>query len=213
MRLAPDTVGFLSYSDGVHDDVNKVVWNLLAWNPDTPVREILIEYARFFFAPSVAETAADGILALEKNWIGAVRDNGGIDATLALWKGLEKQAPALEKNWRWQMCLVRAVYDAYTRHRLIYETALEEEANAKLAEAPSRGSEAAIAERRCRLAPNANQPGPSRPPQANRRTVRRFVSLDRPTDEHVAIQGERGGARVYPRFRGISAQQSLVAGG
>ena len=121
---APETAGFISYSDGVHDDVNKVVWNVLAWDSDTPLREILIEYARFFFAPEVAETAADGIFALERNWIGSLRDNGGVDATLALWNGLEKQAPALEGNWRWQMCLVRAVYDAYTRHRLIFESAL-----------------------------------------------------------------------------------------
>jgi hypothetical protein len=142
---APGTIGFLSYSDGVHDDVNKIVWNILAWNPETAVREILTEYARFFFEPKVAATAADGILALEKNWTGAVRDNGGIDATLILWDGLEKQAPDLEGNWRWQMCLVRAVYDAYTRHRLIDESALEEQANAKLAEAPTKGSQAAMA--------------------------------------------------------------------
>ena len=108
------------------------------------MRDILVEYARFFFAPDVAEAAADGILALEKNWIGSLRDNGGVEATLALWEGLEKRAPRLEGNWRWQMCLVRAVYDAYTRHRLIYESALEEEANAKLAEAPARGSRAAM---------------------------------------------------------------------
>jgi hypothetical protein len=142
---APYTSGFLSYSDGVHDDVNKILWNVLAWNSDTTPREILIEYARFFFAPEVAETAADGMLALERNWIGSLRDNGSVDATLALWTGLEKQAPALEGNWRWQMCLVRAVYDAYTRHRLIYESALEEEANAKLADATTKGSQAAMA--------------------------------------------------------------------
>ncbi len=64
--FAPYTAGFLSYSDGVHDDVNKVLWNVLAWNPDTPPRDILIEYARFFFAPEVAETAADGILRAGK---------------------------------------------------------------------------------------------------------------------------------------------------
>jgi hypothetical protein len=142
---ARDTAGFISYSDGVHDDVNKVLWNVLAWDSDTPPREILIEYARFFFAPEIAETAADGILALERNWIGSLRDNGGVDATLALWNGLEKQAPALDGNWRWQMCLVRAVYDAYTRHRLIYESALADEANAKLAQAPTQGSLAAMA--------------------------------------------------------------------
>jgi hypothetical protein len=83
-------------------------------------------------------------MALEKNWIGPLRDNGGVEATLSLWEGLERRAPRLEGNWRWQMCLVRAVYDAYTRQRLIYESALEEEANARLAGAEARGSESAM---------------------------------------------------------------------
>jgi len=142
--LAPFTAGFLSYSDGVHDDVNKVIWSGLAWDPSTPVRDLLVEYARVFFAPEVDELAADAILALEKNWIGPLRDNGGVEATLALWEGLDERSPRLGANWRWQMCLVRAVYDAYTRRRLIRESALEEEANARLAEAPSRGSNAAM---------------------------------------------------------------------
>ncbi len=142
--LAPFTVGFLSYSDGVHDDVNKVVWNGLAWDPETPVREILIEYSRFFFSSEIAESAADGILALEKNWIGSLRDNGGVEATLAFWEELEARSPQLEKNWRWQMCLVRAVYDAYTRQRLIAESALEDEANLALAGAPERGAQEAM---------------------------------------------------------------------
>ena len=142
--FAPFTAGFLSYSDGVHDDVNKVLWSRLAWDPDTPVREILIEYARFFFAPDVAESAADGILALERDWIGPLRDNGGVEATLALWEGLERRAPHLDANWRWQMCQLRVVYDAYTRHRLIHESALEDRANAELAGAEARGSGAAM---------------------------------------------------------------------
>ncbi|WP_074311673.1 hypothetical protein [Singulisphaera sp. GP187] len=142
--MAPLTVGFLSYSDGVHDDVNKIIWSTLAWDPETPVRAILIEYARFFFAPEIAELAADGILALEQNWIGSLRDNGGVEGTRTLWEGLEKRSPQLEKNWRWQMCLVRAVYDSYIRQRLIDESALEEEANLALADAPARGAHAAM---------------------------------------------------------------------
>ena len=194
----------------MHDDVNKVLWNVLAWNPDTPPREILIEYARFFFAPEVAETAADGILALERNWIGSLRDNGGVDATLALWDGLEKQVPALDGNWRWQMCLVRAVYDAYTRHRLIYESALAEEANAKLAEAPTKGSLAAMAAATDVLR-RADRACPTRPPRANRQIVRGVVSLDRSSNQHFQTQGERGGAWVHSRLCRFSAQQPLVA--
>ena len=182
--LAPYTAGFLSYSDGVHDDVNKVVWSRARLGPRDPVREILVEYARFFFAPDVAEEAADGILALEKNWTGSLRDNGGVDATLALWEGLEKQAPQLEGNWRWQMCLVRAVYDAYTRHRLIYESALEEEANAELAEAPT-GARGRRWTPRGRPEAGGDRPRAPRPPPADRRPVRGPVPVDRPPDQHV----------------------------
>ena len=142
--LAPDTVGFISYSDGAHDDVNKVLWSQLAWNPETPVRDILVDYSRYFFAPTVADEAADGILGLERNWTGPLRDNEAVESTLALWKDLERKEPPIASPWRWKMCLVRAYYDAYTRQRLIRESTLENEALDKLAEAPHNGSQKAI---------------------------------------------------------------------
>lgn len=138
--------GFISYSDGVHDDVNKVVWSALGWDPARPVRDILVEYARVFFGPAVADEAADGILGLENNWRGPLKDNGGVEGTLLLWRGLEERAPGLESNWRWQMCLVRAYYDAYIRHRLLYEEELEREANGILSRAGLIGAEAAMVE-------------------------------------------------------------------
>jgi hypothetical protein len=193
--LAPYTAGFLSYSDGVHDDVNKVVWNLLAWDPETPVRQILVEYANFFFASNVAEQAADGILALEKNWIGALRDNGGVDGTLAIWDGLEKKAPQLAGNWRWQMCLLRAVYDAYTRHRLIVETAQEEEALAKLAEIPPGRTQAAMDDALAAL--KRAETAPARPDLRMRidelsEALYRSIALQSSMTKHKASGAERG---------------------
>ena len=141
---APFTDGFISYSDGIHDDINKIVWSALEWDRNADIHTVMTEYCRFFFGPDVAETAASGIFALERNWEGALATNGGVDATFALWHGLEAQAPALHSNWRWQLCLLRAYYDLYTRHRLRYETSLEEEANAKLPTAGARGSAQAI---------------------------------------------------------------------
>ena len=142
--FAPYSDGFISYSDGVHDDVNKVVWSMLSFKPNEDVRKILVEYCRFFFDPAVAEDAADGILALEKNWLGALADNGAVEGTLLLWNGLEKRAPQLAGNWRWQMNLLRANYDASIRRRLLSETTLEDRANAVLARAPEVGSQAAM---------------------------------------------------------------------
>lgn len=143
-RFTPYTDGFLSYSDGVHDDVNKTVWNMLGWDPNRDVREILIEYARFFFGPSIAAETADAILALETNWEGSAALNGAIDAVWARWQSLETRAPELKDNWRWRLLSFRAAYDAYVRGRLLHETALEQEANAALAQAAAIGADKAM---------------------------------------------------------------------
>jgi len=144
--FAPYSDGFIAYSDGVHDDVNKIVWNALSWNPDADVRNILVQYSRVFFGPAVAEEAADGILALENNWRGPLIDNAAVEGTLLYWQRLEQKMPHLDGNWRWQLCQVRACYDAYVRRRLVNETRLEEEANAILAEAGKRGADTAMDE-------------------------------------------------------------------
>jgi len=126
------TDGFLSYSDGIHDDVNKVIWNQMGWNADMEVREVMIEYCRFFFGAEVAEAAADGILSLERNWDGPLVQNGSVLATMEHWRNLEAANPLLQSNWRWQLLLLRAYYDGYTRQRLIFEKSLEKQANSIL---------------------------------------------------------------------------------
>lgn len=143
--LAPHDDGFISYSDGVHDDVNKTIWSQLGWNPEGDPRAILVEYARFFFGPALSESAADGILALEQNWVGPLAANGSVDTTLTHWRILEAAAPRLRNNWRWQLCLLRAYFDAYARHRLIHEAALEKEAMGALDPATGRNSTAGMA--------------------------------------------------------------------
>ncbi|MCC7525979.1 MAG: hypothetical protein IT250_14220, partial [Chitinophagaceae bacterium] len=130
---APFTDGFVSYSDGCHDDVNKVIWSMRGWNPNKNVNEILQEYTRFFFVPGVEHAAADGITALERNWSGPLAENGGVETTFTFWKKLESDYPQQKSNWRWQMLLLRAYYDTYTRRRLLYEQSLEQKANEILA--------------------------------------------------------------------------------
>ena len=40
-HYAAMTNGFGSYSDGVHDDLNKAVWSALAWDPNADLDAIL----------------------------------------------------------------------------------------------------------------------------------------------------------------------------
>jgi len=143
-RYAPFTDGFLSYSDGVHDDVNKATWSQMAWNPEKDVRQVMVEYSRFFFGSSVADAGADGILALERNWVGPVEENGGIETTFAFWQNLEAKHPELKGNWRWQQLVMRSYYDTYVKRRKAYEQNLEKEANKILALADKTGSDKAM---------------------------------------------------------------------
>ncbi len=131
-RTAPNTNGFISYSDGVHDDANKVLWSQLGWDSSQEPRDIMIDYCRTFFGADAAKKAADGLLAFENNWDGPIRNNGSIEATLGLWQDLEAAHPELKDNWRWQMFVTRAYYDAYTRDRFIWEQGLERTALACL---------------------------------------------------------------------------------
>lgn len=132
---APASEGFISYSEGCNDDVNKFIWSSLAWDPDRPVLEVLREYSRYFISGRLRDDFAQGVLSLEQNWRGPLLSNENVETTLNQFEDMESGAtPAELENWRFQMGLYRAYYDAFVRRRLIAETAAEERALEKLGE-------------------------------------------------------------------------------
>jgi len=123
------TCGFITYSEGVNDDLNKCVWASLGWDPKMKVEDILREYGKYYISDRFAEKFAQGIIGLENNWKGTLISNYGVLNTLKIFREMELEATPQEKmNWRFQLALYRAYYDAYVRRRLIYETDLEEQA-------------------------------------------------------------------------------------
>lgn len=143
----PFTLGFLTYSEGCNDDVNKIVWSGLGWNPDADVKNILTEYSRYFIADSFADDFTEGLFGLERNWRGPLISNGNVEATLTRFQSLERAAsPQILLNWRFQQALYRAYYDAFVQSRLIQETAAEEAANTQLRKAKQMGAISSINE-------------------------------------------------------------------
>jgi hypothetical protein len=139
--LLPYTIGFLAYSEGCNDDVNKCIWSALAWDPDASVLETLRQYSRYFIGDRYTDDFAQGLLALERDWQGPLLANESVYTTLAQFRAMEKLAPPeLLRNWRFQQGLYRAYYDAYTRRRLIHETDLEGQAMDALRGAATTGS-------------------------------------------------------------------------
>lgn len=139
------TRGVISYSEGCNDDVNKMIWSRLCWDPDTQPIDALRDYSRYFIGGRFGDDFAQGLLALERNWRGPLLTNDAVTTTLEQFRTLEDAAdPQTRRNWRFQQALYRATYDAYQRQRLIEETAQETLAMNTLAEAGQIGATNAI---------------------------------------------------------------------
>jgi hypothetical protein len=144
-KLEQYSIGFISYSEGCNDDLNKVVWSCLGWDPQMKVDDILVEYSKYFISDRYKDTFAMGLLGLERNWKGRFNENDGIIETMKLFQSMERKATPQDKlNWRFQQGLYRAYYDAYIKLRLEYETELEAKALAILKTAGDVGSANAL---------------------------------------------------------------------
>ncbi len=144
-HLAPLARGFIAYSEGCNDDVNKFVWLGKGWNPDQPVEETLRQYGNYFLGAKLGADFGQAILDLELNWRGPLATNGRVDQTLRKFQALESQAsPAHLLNWRFQMALYRAYSDAFVQRRLWEEKARESRAREILESAQAADTVAAI---------------------------------------------------------------------
>ena len=145
--IQPLTMGFLTYSEGCNDDVNKIVWSGLGWNPDANLRDILREYGRYFIAENYADDYAEALFSLERDWNGPLASNANVEMTLNRFQAMERAAtPQILLNWRFQQGLYRAYYDAFVKSRLLQETADEQKADAQLRDAKRTGALTAINE-------------------------------------------------------------------
>lgn len=130
--FSPYTIGSVSYSEGVHDDLNKAVWSVLEWDMNTPLREIILDYCRYFMYGADAEKIADCIFLLEKNWQGAPEENPCIDTCYTYMCELLRDYPTLNENWRFLNLHFRATCDKLVKLRRVFESELIEKAEERL---------------------------------------------------------------------------------
>ncbi len=128
----PYVTGSVSYSEGVNDDVNKMVWSDMDFDPERDLRTTLLDYARAFIWQAPADQIADLILMLENNWIGDPAENPHIESTLSTAESLLSDFPALAENWRFCQLLFRACCDAYVRRRRLFDLSLLQKARVLL---------------------------------------------------------------------------------
>lgn len=144
--------GFGTYSDGIHDDLNKQVWNVLGWDPKSDMDGALREYGKVFLGVDLADEVAKGLRMFEANWTGPILENITIPKTLTLWEDIAKRVPDFETNWRAQMYLFRARFDANVQAEARAQQRYEKEALGILAQAKRGGVAQAIEAARVALA-------------------------------------------------------------
>lgn len=130
----PESIGFITYSEGCNDDVNKFVWSGLGWDSHQQVIDVLRDFAHYFIGAREAEGFAQGLMHLESNWQGPLATNESVEITLRRFQDMERAcSPEVMENWRFQQALYRAYFDAFVRRRLLDETAHVEQARSQLA--------------------------------------------------------------------------------
>ena len=139
-KYSPETIGFITYSEGCNDDLNKFIWSGLGWDPGRGVIDVLRDFSHYFVGKEEEEGLSQGLMSLESNWIGPLATNTSVAVTLSQFQDLERNAaPAVLGNWRFQQALYRAYYDAYIQSRLWEETSQVDRAMAVLRQADEIG--------------------------------------------------------------------------
>ena len=103
--------GGFPYSEGIYEDINKVICTRLYWEPERPAIEAVKEYAAFEFSPEVADDVAAAVKIFEKNH---ERDKVGESAVAAfqlLERAEAKMTPQARGSWRWRLFRIRATID------------------------------------------------------------------------------------------------------
>ena len=142
---APYTVGSLTYSEGIHDDVNKMVWGDQDFSTQTPCEETVQDYVRLFISPDLTASLSELILSLEDNWKGPIQENSNIDR---VYQGFEEivsgHGPEVTENPRFQMAYLRALSDYQAKRRAARDKELEQNALKILEQAQELGADRAM---------------------------------------------------------------------
>jgi hypothetical protein len=114
-RLWNQTEGKLSggtpYSEGIYEDINKVICSQFYWDPQRSAVETVREYARFEFSPDVADEVVKVVEAFEKNHLRGQIGPSANEAFERVKRIEAKLTPQARAAWRWRIVYLRALID------------------------------------------------------------------------------------------------------
>ncbi|RKX55670.1 MAG: hypothetical protein DRP50_02170 [Thermotoga sp.] len=124
--------GSIPYSEGNHDDFNKIFWSQLDWRPKADVDKIIQEYCKWWFGDEISKDAYNSILLIEKIYkkklIESIAD---VDNLFSYVKKINTSFPLtrLENNWRWQSIVFSAYLLKFLQMKVLDEKELTPKIN------------------------------------------------------------------------------------
>ena len=103
-------VGGLPYTEGIYEDINKVICLQLYWQNSRDTQEIVKEYIAFEYSPDVIDPLSQAVPLLEETWL--ERGPKSAEAFEILRKVDAKLTPQARSAWRWRILYLRGLIDS-----------------------------------------------------------------------------------------------------
>ena len=104
-------LGGFPYSEGIYEDMNKVICAQLYWDGSRSASDIIKEYVAYEFSPDVVNDVTKAIDILESNHIRSQIRSSAIEAFSLVNNAEQKLTPRVRKSWRWRILFLRALID------------------------------------------------------------------------------------------------------
>ena len=114
-RLWGQTEGKVSggfpYSEGIYEDINKILALQFYWNPKTTSEKTVKEYIGFEYSPDVVNDVWGAVLLLESNHSRVSFCSTSVEAFAIIDRINDKLTDQAKNAWRWRLLYLRALID------------------------------------------------------------------------------------------------------
>ena len=103
--------GGFPYSEGIYEDLNKIICAQLYWDGERQTSDIVKEYIAYEFSPDVVNDVSRAIEILEANHNRKQIKTNAVEAFNLLQQAERKLTAQTLKSWRWRILYLRALID------------------------------------------------------------------------------------------------------
>jgi hypothetical protein len=103
--------GGFPYSEGIYEDINKIIALQFYWNPKTTSEKTVKEYIGFEYSPNVVNDVWGAVLLVESNHPRVSISSTSVEAFAIMDRINDKLSTQAKNSWRWRLLYLRSLID------------------------------------------------------------------------------------------------------